>query len=61
MEELKKHMQIGTARKQYIKVYVYSTEELLYEGEVDDAPREIREKFYVKALLGNPTVYYVEE
>lgn len=66
--ETKKYMQIGIARNQNIKVYEYEKvkekENLfdivpLYEGKVDNAPREIRELFYVKVELGNPTIYYV--
>lgn len=66
--ELKKYMPIGTARNQMIKVYKYDEvkdlENLIditpiYEGKVDDAPKEIKEAFYIKVELGHPTIYYI--
>ena len=66
--EVKEYLPIGSARLQNIKVYKYedvkdldSLKEVtpIYEGMVDDAPREIREMKYVKCQLGSVTIYYV--
>lgn len=66
--EVKKYMQIGIARNQTIKVYEYekvkgisNIQDItpLYEGKVEDAPKEIKESFYVKVELGEPTIYYI--
>lgn len=66
--EVKPYAPIGCARLQYIKVYKYDEVkdlnslkdvESLYEGEVDDAPRDIREAIYVKCELGKPCIYYI--
>lgn len=66
--EVKKYMQIGIARNQNIKVYEYAKVKdnnnlqditPLYEGKIEDAPKEIRESFYVKVELGDPTIYYI--
>lgn len=66
--DVKEYLTVGVARSMDVKVYEYekvkdleSLKEIepMYEGSVDDAPREIREKIYVKVDLGNPTIYYV--
>lgn len=66
--EVKKYLRIGIAKMINIKVYPYdkvgksgALEEIepLYEGPVDEAPEEIKEMYYVKVSLGNPTIYYV--
>ena len=66
--EVKKYMQIGIARNQNIRVYEYekvkdinTMQDItpIYEGKIEDAPNEIRESFYVKVELGDPTIYYI--
>jgi hypothetical protein len=66
--DVKNYLKIGMCRLINIKVYEYDKvkdlEKLegvipLYEGSVEDAPYEIKEKIYVKCELGNPTIYYV--
>lgn len=66
--EIKKYQKIGISRSQNIKVYKYEEvkdiDDLskiapLYEGQVEDAPKEIKEQYYVKVELGNPTIYYI--
>lgn len=66
--DVKPYLPVGLSRLQHIKVYKYDEvkdlEDLkdvepLYDGEVDDAPRDIRESVYVKCELGNPCIYYI--
>lgn len=66
--EVKPYLPVGLSRLQHIKVYKYEdvkdldsleNAEVLYDGEVDDAPRNIRESIYVKCELGNPCIYYI--
>ncbi len=66
--EVKEYLKIGTSRLQNIEVYEYekvkdlddlTNIEPIYKGSVDEAPEEIKEKVYVKASLGNPTIYYI--
>lgn len=66
--DVKPYLPIELSRLQHIKVYKYDevkdldsleNAEVLYDGEVDDAPRSIRESVYVKCELGNPCIYYI--
>ncbi len=66
--EVKEYLKIGTSRLQNIEVYEYEKVkdlddltdiEPIYKGSVDEAPEEIKEKVYVKASLGSPTIYYI--
>ena len=51
------NMKIGNMRVLYIKVVDENNKEIsYYEGMVEDAPTEIREKEYKSIKVGNPTV-----
>ena len=58
--EEKKYGKISGFRKMNIKVLT-KTNEILYEGEVDNASEDIKNLYYYKVMLGNPTIFYVYE
>ncbi len=55
---LKTYGKIDSFKKMDIKVILNDTE-VLYEGKVEDAPANIKEMHYNKALLGKVTEIYV--
>ena len=57
--EFKKYGKIGSTRLMKIKV-ILNDKEVIYEGEVDTAPKDIRERFYYKVeLVNRDAIYYV--
>ena len=57
--EFKKYGKIGATRLMKIKV-ILNDNEVIYEGEVDTAPKKIREMYYYKVeLVNRDAVYYV--
>lgn len=51
------NMKIGNMRVLYIKVVDENNKDIsYYEGMVEDAPTEIKEKEYKSIKVGNPTV-----
>lgn len=51
------NMKIGNMRILYIKVVNEDNKDILYyEGMVEDAPTDIREKEYKSIKVGNPTI-----
>ena len=57
---LKTYGKIDSFKKMDIKVILNDTE-VLYEGKVEDAPTNIKEMHYNKALLGKVTEIYVDQ
>ncbi len=55
---LKTYGKIDSFKKMDIKV-ILNDHDVLYEGKVEDAPSNIKEMRYSKALLGNITEIYV--
>ncbi len=55
---LKTYGKIDSFKKMNIKVILNDTD-VLYEGRVDDAPADIKDMRYTKALLGKVTEIYV--
>ena len=58
--EFKKYCKIGMSRLLNIKV-ILNDDELIYEGEVDEAPKDIKERYYYRVqLVGNrDAIYFV--
>ena len=53
------YMSIGVCRLLNAKVIKQETNELLYEGMVENAPEEIRVMQYKNVEVGNQTTFYV--
>lgn len=58
--EEKKYGKISGFRKMNIKV-ITKDNNVLYEGAVDFASEDVKNLYYYKILLGNPTIFYVYE
>lgn len=54
---MKYYGKIGEFRK--LNIQIFKNDELIYEGEVEDAPDEIKELEYYECHLGNPTIFKV--
>ncbi len=54
---MKTYGKVSEFRKMTVKVIL--DDKVLYEGSVDDAPSDIKDMHYTKALLGKPTEIYV--
>ena len=54
---MKTYGKVSEFRKMNVKIILDDT--VLYEGSVDDAPENIKEMPYTKALLGKVTEIYV--
>lgn len=55
---MKTYGRIDEFKKLDIKVILNDTE-VLYEGKVEDAPKEIKERHFNKVLLGKITEIYI--
>ena len=55
---MKTYGRIDEFKKLDIKVILNDTE-VLYEGKIEDAPEEIKERHFNKALLGKVTEIYI--
>ena len=58
MEELMTYGRIDEFKRMEIKV-ILNDNEVLYEGKIEDAPMEIKEKHFNKAILGKITEIYI--
>lgn len=57
--ERKVYQTIGSTRKLFIRVFDENEREL-YIGQVDEAPNDIRDKYYYKVEMTNhPMTFYV--
>ena len=54
---MKHYGKIGGFRKLYIQVY--QDNNLIYEGNIEDAPEDIKNLEYYECNLGNPTIFKV--
>lgn len=57
-EELKAYLPIGCARKMDIRV-ILDDIDVLYEGEVEEAPSDIKRMIYSKMKSEDKMVFYV--
>lgn len=55
---MKTYGKIDSFKKMNIKV-ILNDKDVIYEGNIDDAPANIKEMHYVKASLGKVTEIYV--
>lgn len=55
---MKTYGKIDSFKKMNIKV-ILNDKDVIYEGNVDDAPEDIRKMHYVKASLGKVTEIFV--
>ena len=55
---MKTYGRIDEFKRMEIKV-VLNDNEVLYEGKIEDAPMEIKEKHFNKAILGKITEIYI--
>ena len=55
---MKTYCRIDSFKKMNIKV-ILNDKDVIYEGNVDDAPTNIKEMHYAKACLGKVTQIYV--
>lgn len=56
-ETIKLYQEIGLGRLLNIRVIL--DDKVIYEGKIEDAPKEVKKYKYSKVELGEPVIYYV--